>query len=301
MKTVQVFVKKNSVDRLRFFVLFFLLFFCFTTCQVDSGSKKTPRPVKIIKAIEGTYYPAVDILFIIDDSTSMDGEQRILARNAEKFINRFLSVEFIDYHIAVTTSSEHNNDSVAADGRLNRCYRLGRRYEWYDYSNYVHKGTYKAAKCLKEMMMVGHSGSAGEHFINIPHLVLSGATFYNFNSDFYRSNAHLAIFVLTDSYDQSDMEPEESYKFLSDLKDGNENKIHYALGTVTVEAGECKRDGVSSSYGPRLERMVSFFVAGVISLIFVNPIMERILPTLPVIWFSRFLLFPLKVCLILHP
>ena len=89
-----------------FFFLFFSLFFCFTACQVDPGSKKYPRPVKVIKTIERVYSPAIDILFIIDDSNSMEGEQQLLAGNAEKFINRFLGVKFIDYHIAVTTSSE---------------------------------------------------------------------------------------------------------------------------------------------------------------------------------------------------
>ena len=152
-------------------------------------------------------------------------------------------------------------NSVAADGGLNQCRKLGRRYEWYEYSNYVDRRTYKAEECLKEMMKVGGKGSPQEHFINIPHLVLSGATFYNFNSDFYRPKAHLAVFVITDSYDQSNMEPEESYQFLLDLKNGDENKIHYALGTIAVEMAHCKKDGdpSNSSYGFRLERMVSFF------------------------------------------
>ena len=211
------------------FLLSFL--YCFVACQVDPSPKKQPRIKKQIinKSVTDTHKPFVDILFIIDDSVSMDEKQNILAKNAELFINQFFNTEFIDYHIGVTTSSVSETESVAPDGKLNRCNNLAEK-EKYNYSNYVHRKTPDADLCLKEMMKVGTRGSTLEHFLNIPSLTFSKTSTHSLN--FYRPDAHLAVFVITDEGDHSSMTAQEAYQFLLDFK-GDKRKIYYAAGIIT--------------------------------------------------------------------
>ena len=184
--------------------------------------------------------------------------QNFMAKNAELFINQFLNTEFIDYHIGVTTSSVSDNISVAPDGKLNYCGKLTKEKK-YNPFNYVHRKTPDADLCLKEMMKVGVLGSVTERFLNIPSLTFSKTPTHSL--DFYRPDAHLAVFVITDTKDQSNMSPQKAYQFLLDLKKGDEKKIHYAAGIVTFEMpdqGCIQDDGFPSKliemtklFGPR--------------------------------------------------
>ncbi len=251
------------MNGLKFLVLLFLCFFGFVTCHVDPGLKKHPRPMKVIKSVVHTYNPSLDILFIIDDSISMEVEQDLLTKNAELFVNQFLNVRFVDYHIGVTTSSisstKRKSSSVAPDGRLHRCDELAKKYS-HKYSNYVSKKTYRAGECLSEMMKVGKGGNTAERFFSIPALVFSGSVFKKENRSFYRPHAHLAVFVMTDSYDQSNVSSEESYSFLLNLKKGDENKIHYAVGYVMSQRYGCHEDeSGQDKYVLEFERMVGLF------------------------------------------
>ena len=243
---------------MRYFILF-VFFFSFITCGFNPRLKKIPRPVKVVRNVESTYNPAVDILFIIDDSVSMKGEQELLAKNAEMFISYFLNVGFIDYHIGITTSSHKDKASVAPHGKLNRCRELEKRYKNKNYFNYVDKKTYKVEECLAEMMKVGTAGDITEHFLSIPRMVFSGPVFKDYNTDFYRPSAHLAIFVITDAIDQSKVRPEDAYKFLVDLKDGAEQKLHYAIGTIVFKMPYCSLDAINQGATKNLKKMVSFF------------------------------------------
>ncbi len=225
-----------------------VFFFCFSPgCRENSGFKKQLRlESEIVRKSVVNYTPAVDILFIIDNSDSMRPIQELLARNASLFINEFLDVELIDYHIAVTASlpelrcsrREDLHDDVdlvseskAYEGRLMRCTDMATKYK-YPYPNYVDRNTPMGGGCLSEMMKVGIGSLCREEFFNIPALALSGKRLEE-NSAFYRPEAHLAIFVITDSFDQSDVPPYQSYRFLLDLKKGDETKLHYAAGIVT--------------------------------------------------------------------
>ena len=48
----------------------------------------------------------VDILFVIDNSKSMEMEQRVLARQFDSFLARF---QKLDYHIAIITTDAHKD------------------------------------------------------------------------------------------------------------------------------------------------------------------------------------------------
>ncbi len=239
-------------------VIIFFHCFCFLGCQADSGPKKHSRLTKkLAKKSVVSYNPAVDVLFVIDDSGSMESVQHLLAKNSAIFIDEFLDTEIIDYHIAVTASSSalylqavppgskkvhpdtqtshvpvQNASSRIYGGVLKRCKKLSE--EHHIYSNYVDRHTPEGAGCLSEMMKVGTSSPGPEEFFNIPFSALSGKMLVK-NFAFYRPEAHLAVFVITDSYDQSGLTPQESYLSLLKLKKGEEKKIHYAAGVITTE------------------------------------------------------------------
>ena len=270
-------------------IIIFFYCFCFMGCQADPSFKKTPRFKEQIvnRSVTNSYNPSVDILFIVDDSESMSSVQELLAKNTHLFMNQFLDVEFIDYHIGVTTSSITKKDprskpsymdkkifdrlfKTVYGGYLAECDDLARERK-HHYSNYVERNTQEVDKCLGEMMNVGIIGNDLEHFFDIPALVLSGKMLIEKNFNFYRPEAHLAVFVITDADDQSGFTPKDSYEFLLSLKKGDERKIHYAAGIVAFQRPEygCDRDrdrgsrrrsqGRDQDFPPKIMEMVKLF------------------------------------------
>ena len=228
-----------------------ITFLCFMGCQGDPGQKnQVPVTKQIInESVTDIYTPAVDILFIIDNSGSMSDIQELLSRNAQLFIDEFLDTELIDYHIAVATSTAGSPSSPGPmrrgisyngpkDGELTVCKNLADK-TGYNYLNYVDRNTPRANECLKEMMEVGDDSQTNEQFFNIPDLVLSRQN-PSEKSPFYRHHAHLAIFIITDSFDQSKITAKDFYYFLLNLKGDNEQKLHYAAGIVTLPLPQYK-------------------------------------------------------------
>lgn len=110
-----------------------------TACQSDSPGLTT-KPKVEEQIIRGTvvqkgdrvvaeYDPRVDILFVIDNSKSMENHQKNLAANIPRFVEEFAKIKSIDFHIAVTTvwdSSRYgvkdpsrNVPAVCPDGTVN--------------------------------------------------------------------------------------------------------------------------------------------------------------------------------------
>ena len=246
-----------------------------TGCQVDSTFKKQlPLKQQIVsQSVTNNYNPNLDILFIIDNSGSMKDIQELLAKNAKLFINEFLDVGFIDYHIAVTTSSLTSGTryhshidretleklrQAVYGGSLSRCDDLAGNLG-YDYPNYVDRNTPKADQCLSEMMNVGTFGSDIENFFNIPSLIFSDLMLQGKYPLFYRPEAHLVVFIITNGNDNSDFTPRMAYDSLLYIK-GDERKIHYAAGIVNFQVlnYDCKKEDPP---GPPLKimKMVGFF------------------------------------------
>lgn len=194
-------------------------------CQADPSTHKLPKPEREIvnKSVNNTYNPAVDILFIIDSSGSMGRFQDRLAENVDFFIDSFFNAKFIDYHIGVTSSD------ISRKGRLNAVNDI----------RYVTRTTPDGASILAEMMDVGTSGSATEQFFSIHKAAFSSASLKGYNRGFYRPDAQLAVFLLTDTEDQSGIAPEKAFESLVKLKKGDATRVHYAGAIVTIETENC--------------------------------------------------------------
>lgn len=213
-----------------------LLILLMLGCSADPTAFKLPVPEKKFVKTQGsisTYNPEVDILFIIDDSGSMQTYQSRLAANTDLFINEFFNAKFIDYHIGATTSTEDGpiwgGGSVAPGGKLHRVNGV----------SFVDRNTVSGSALLTEILSVGDNGSGTEKFLSIPELTFSEELQKGFNKGFFRENAHLLIFVLTDTGDQSDVSAQAAYDYLLKLKNGDESKLHFAGAFVTIETEKC--------------------------------------------------------------
>ena len=230
--------------------------FCLLGCEAKPGQKEVPRLEKktISQVVEDHHNPEVDILFIIDDSPSMKIYQERLKMNASLFINHFLNVNFIDYHIGVTTSSVNSTTSRGNTPRFGRptssynpLYKGGMLVEGVSEQDgltyrYVDRNTPGGDQLLSDMITVGAQGSASEVFLNVPRIAFSDKTYETQNDGFLRPKAHLAIFVLTDTDDQSGFFPSQAYQHLLRLKGGDQTKLHYAAALVSMEKENCKFD-----------------------------------------------------------
>jgi len=221
--------------------LFCLSFLFLLSCSVssDPARKKQPysAPKKTDKKLNDvSFNPAVDILFIIDDSGSMSSYQKKLLANADLFIERFFKTKFIDYHVGVTTSTLTQSSwggSLAPGGKL---MNIG------DYT-YVDRNVIDGEGILAQMMNVGKSGGATEHFFSIHVESFSDDLMQTVNANFYREDAKLAIIVITDTEDQSSYSVQDAYDFLLDLKDGDEKKLHYVAALVETNKYPCVNEG----------------------------------------------------------
>ena len=241
---------------------FLLLIFCFYLlgCEAKPGQKEIPTLKKktISQVVEDHHNPKVDILFIIDNSSSMKPYQERLKMNASVFVNYFLNVGFIDYHIGVTNSSVYNvysgNSSFHFLGPISPFYNHslytggmlvgsvseqdGSKY------HYVDNMTPRGGQLLSDMMSVGIKGNGEESFLSVPRITFSSKRYEAQNNGFLRPKAHLAIFVITDTDDQSGILPQQAYEYLLNLKGGDDRKLHYAAALVFTDRENCEFDYV---------------------------------------------------------
>ncbi|MCA9567057.1 MAG: hypothetical protein KC656_04405 [Myxococcales bacterium] len=132
--------------------------------------------------------PAVDVLFVVDDSCSMYEEQSALANNFPSFMNYFLG-SGIDYHIGVTTTDM----DVPAAGRL----RLANGVRYIDPSTPNVQGTFS------QMALAGTGGAVEERGRDAAWSLLETNRNLPANSGFWRDDAALHIVFVSDEDDQS--------------------------------------------------------------------------------------------------
>lgn len=153
----------------------------------------------------------MDILFVIDDSTSMVEEQKNLAENFPKFveaIDAFRSGDGkpLDYRIAVTTPSRdldlYTFSTISArlrgeNGAFRSPAACGMKRPW------LERGDPDLAATFACVAQVGTDGSGIEMPLEAMKLALSDRIADGTNGAFLRDDALLAIVILTDENDCS--------------------------------------------------------------------------------------------------
>jgi hypothetical protein len=127
----------------------------------------------------------LDVLFVVDDSCSMSDEQASLAANFASFINA-VGRGTVDYHLGVTTT-----DVFRVGGRL-----VGS-------PTVLTSSTPGLEQAFANNVQVGTSGSGIEQPFEAAARALTEPLRSTANAGFLRSDASLAIVIVTDALEQS--------------------------------------------------------------------------------------------------
>jgi hypothetical protein len=199
---------------------------------------------------------AVDILFVVDDSGSMGTHQQNLSDNIDRFVSHLRAFQILDYHIGVITTNE---DVAPNFKKENLVASVAYKGELVD-KDFITRDTVDGEAILKRRLLVGTDGNSTESVFAPVRLALSEPNLSNANKGFYRPEAYLAVFVITDTEDQSKVDtPISFFNFLSDLKDLNKVMVY---GAISPTGSNCPRD----DYGDRLEQFFKLIHASYFSL-----------------------------------
>lgn len=164
------------------------------------------NPVRV-DSIKQITVPAVDVLFVVDNSCSMSDDQKLLRDNFPTFMAYFEG-SGLDYHIGVVTT---DMDAAKESGKLQDG---GTGFDWIDPLTPDANGVFAA------MTDLGSGGSGFEMGLDASfaaievHSVPGGA-----NDGFYRDSARLDIVIVSDEEDQSeDLTQAEFIAYLGGLK-----------------------------------------------------------------------------------
>jgi len=148
--------------------------------------------------------PAVDVLWVVDNSCSMIEEQTGLARNFDSFISYF-QTSGLDWHIGVVSTDTENT------------YQAGLLSES-DGKTFITQDTQNVVAAFEDMVMLGTTGSADEMGLQASWLALTRRRFAE-NEGFFRDEANLQIIVISDEDDHSvTPTPSEYTSWLRTLK-----------------------------------------------------------------------------------
>ncbi len=206
---------------------------------VTTGEKISDNGVEV-------FDPSVDILFVIDNSGSMQPHQTNLSNNVNRFIQSFVKKNGLDFHIGVVTT-DMDNSGFGHSGPC--CGVLTGNPQ------FVQPSTPNFAQALARNMVVGTDGSAQEQSFGPVIAALTEPNLSVGNVGFYRSKAHLAIIFVTDAEDQTPVPIDSFLNFLVALK-GDTAKVSVYGAIVPSAETNCDRDEPFST-PKRIEALLS--------------------------------------------
>jgi hypothetical protein len=253
-------------------------------CSPNNPKRTPPPEVNAVQQLDpGTLEVSaeskVDILFVVDDSRSMKKHQENLSRNIKLFSQAFEKNALIDFHIGVTTAWDgrlHRDDWNAEIkthyGRIIDITPLGHLIplknptsgEALTGPRYITKETPDLVKVLERTLLVGAKpgpdedaptvGPQYEELLSPARHVLFDST--KENAGFYRPDAFLVLFFITDANDASqDTNEERFYKDLVTLK-GDISRVQ-AYAAITPTNSSCP--GEKSGKPEEMEKFLDRF------------------------------------------
>ncbi len=212
----------------------------------QAEAKPTPYPVDPTPApnmvtdsakVQNEYESGkVDVLFVIDNSASMKAHQDRLVSNINKFAEAFLNNSDVDFHVGVVKVYDSKTyASTVPNGEL--------------HGGFVKRGTNTIAE-LQAILKVGvldlaNGGPQFEEVFSPIKAALSEDMANGANAGFYRSDAHLAVIMITDANDDSvNFDETNLQAFLDQLKKGRSEKYstYAVLANASDEGVACKTD-----------------------------------------------------------
>lgn len=199
---------------------------------------------------ELTYEPRkIDVLFVVDNSGSMNTSQLSLATNFPSFINYFKSKGF-DFKIAVTTTDSYYGDQFLTSGcslcNINQTkFRSGTNPKIYT----IDSSTPGLESVFAQNINVGISGSGDERAFSSFKAALSSSL----NTDFHRPLAFLSVIIVSDeedfshndinfnqSYTQPTLHSIGSYKTFLESFSGGQSSTDFHVSTISILDETCR-------------------------------------------------------------
>ncbi len=178
--------------------------------------------------------PLADVLFVVDNSCSMDQEQANLGSNLGAFL-AFAQSQGIDYQIAVTTTDV---DPGGEDGRFVGTTRI------------ITPATPNASTVFQQNVNRGTGGSGIEQGFAASYLALSDPLINTWNAGFLRPDASLAVIYVSDEIDQSPQASSFYENFLRNIKGFANSTLFSASAVVGTTNPVCNGPGGSAEYAP---------------------------------------------------
>lgn len=143
---------------------------------------------------------AVDVLWVIDNSGSMRTELQALAGSFQTFISSFVNLR-LDYQIGIITT---DMDRSGHQGQL--------------VGPVITDNTPNPTVAFSDQTTLGADGSGTERGMDATMAALSSPLIEGANVGFLRPDANLAVVVVSDEDDDSDVEPDAFVTWLQELK-----------------------------------------------------------------------------------
>jgi hypothetical protein len=192
--------------------------------------------------------PKADILLVVDDSCSMEDKQQSLANNFSSFIQYAVAAN-VDYHIGVTTTSASDQDCVPGFGcvPVNSKAPMGKLYlDTPTSSRFITPAMANVSQVFSRMVNMGSGGASTEQGLETAVMALTPPVVANENAGFLRTDANLAVVIISDAGDQS-VQPTSYYQNrLVNVKGFNRLSMFTfsTIGPLQAAApGTCTYDG----------------------------------------------------------
>jgi hypothetical protein len=197
--------------------------------------------------------PKADILLVVDDSGSMSDKQQSLSMNFTSFI-QYAASAGVDYQIGVITTTADGNTcppgfpvcppppSTLGEGIL-RTIRPGQANQ---IGPILRSNTPNVGQAFQQLVNVGTDGSGTEQGLETAVMALTPPRIVNENAGFLRTDANLAIVVVSDAGDQSNQPVSYYENRLINVKGFNRLSMFTfsAIGPFLSSApGSCTYDG----------------------------------------------------------
>lgn len=184
------------------------------------GIGQPPEPIELtqVDRVLQVNRPAIDVLFVIDNSCSMEQEQANLATNFPQFMSYFLG-SGIDYHIGVVSTDMVTGSQA---GKLQSA--LG--------YNYIDEFTENPTQVFSAMATVGADGNWEERGRDAVFTAIDLRRDDPQNQGFYRPQAGLEVVFVSDEDDVSElMSAREFLAWFEGLKWSPERTNAHAIVT----------------------------------------------------------------------
>ena len=168
--------------------------------------------------------PAVDVLWVVDNSCSMYEEQTALTNNFDAFIEYFID-SGLDWHVGVVST---DMDDASHRGKLRSANGV----------RYIDENVTDPVSTFRSMAQMGTSGSYNEKGRAAAYTGLEVLR-NGYNAGFYREQASLSVIVISDEDDYSGNSPVSRTEFINYLLNLKVSPDMVNFSSIVGPPGSC--------------------------------------------------------------